>query len=60
MLSIGGRLTEENWSSGILDILSAACDSLSIRFHRQLLKIRREAVKILVEALISSVDWPTF
>jgi hypothetical protein len=50
VLSVGGRLAEQDGSSGVLNIVSTACDGLSIGLHGQLLEVRGKPVEILVEA----------
>lgn len=49
VLGVGGRFTEQDRASGVLDIISAASDCLSIRLHGQLLEVGREPVKVLVK-----------
>jgi hypothetical protein len=51
VLGVGGRLAKENGSGGVLDVVSAACDGLSVRLHGQLLEVSREPVEVLVEAV---------
>lgn len=50
VLGVGCWLSKENWSGGVLDVITAAGDCLAVRLHGQLLEVGREPVKILVEA----------
>ena len=50
VLGVGRGLTEQDGSSGVLDVITAAGDSLAIGLHRQLLEVGREPVEVLVEA----------
>ena len=50
VLGVGGGLAEEDGAGGVLDVVAAAGDGLSVRLHRQLLEVGREAVEVLVEA----------
>lgn len=50
VLSVGGRLAEEDRASGVLDVFTCASNRLPVRLHRELLEIRREAVEILIKS----------
>lgn len=49
VLRIGGRLTEQDGTGGVLDVLTGASDSLAVALHGQLLQVGGEAVQILVK-----------
>jgi hypothetical protein len=49
VLRVGRGLTKQNGSGGVLDVVSAASDGLSVRLHGQLLQVSREPVEVLVE-----------
>jgi len=50
VLGVGGRLAEEDGSSGVLDVVSATGNGLAIRLHGQLLEVSGEPVQVLVES----------
>jgi hypothetical protein len=50
VLGVGGRLAEENGASGVLDVVSAAGNGLTVGLHGQLLEVGGEPVEVLVEA----------
>jgi len=50
VLCVGCRLTEDDGASGVLDVITATGDGLTVGLHEQLLKICRETVEVLVEA----------
>ena len=50
VLSVCGGFTKEDGSGGVFDHLAVTRDALSIRLHRELLKVGREAMKVLVKA----------
>ena len=49
VLRVGGRLTEQDGSSGVLDVFTSAGDGLSVALHGQLLQVGGEAVQVLIE-----------
>lgn len=49
MLGVGGWLTEEDWASGVVDVLAVAGNGLTVGFHGQLLEVSWESVEVLVE-----------
>jgi hypothetical protein len=49
VLCVGGGLAEYDGTSGVLDVVAAAGDGLSVRLHGQLLEVGGEAVQVLVE-----------
>jgi hypothetical protein len=51
VLGVGAGLAEEDGAGGVLDIVSAAGDSLAVGFHGELLKVGGEAVHVLVVAV---------
>jgi len=50
VLGVGAGLAEQDGAGGVLDIVSAAGDSLAVGFHGKLLKVGGEAVHVLVVA----------
>jgi len=50
VLSIGSRLTEQDGTGRVFDVVATAGDCLSVRLHGQLLEVSREPVHVLVEA----------
>ena len=50
VLGVGRGLTEQDGSRGVLDVVAAAGDGLSVRLHGQLLEVGGEPVHVLVEA----------
>jgi hypothetical protein len=50
VLGVSCRLTEDNWPCGVLDVVSATGDCLSVGLHGQLLQVSGEPVEVLVEA----------
>lgn len=51
MLGVGCRFSKENWTGSVLDVLSGAGNRLSVRLHRELLKICGETVKVLIKPI---------
>ena len=49
VLGIGGGLTKEDGSGGVLDILTGAGDGFAVGLHGELLEVGGEAVQVLVE-----------
>lgn len=49
VLSVGCWLSKNDRASGVLDIFSGTGNCLSVGLHRELLEIRGETVKILIE-----------
>ena len=49
VLGVGSRLTEQNGTGSVLDVVTAAGYGLAVRLHRQLLEVSREPVHVLVE-----------
>lgn len=49
VLGIGGRLTEKDGASGVLDVFTGASDGLAVALHGELLQVGRETVEVLVE-----------
>jgi len=49
VLGVGGGLTEQDGTGGVLDVLAGAGDGLAVALHGQLLQVGREAVQVLVE-----------
>jgi hypothetical protein len=49
VLCVGGGLSEEDGTGGVLDVVAATGDGLSVRLHGELLEVSREAVQVLVE-----------
>jgi hypothetical protein len=59
VLGVGAGLAKQDGASSVLDIVSAAGDSLAVGFHGELLKVGGEAVHVLVvtgTALLVIVD----
>lgn len=50
VLGIGGGLSEQNRSGGILYVLAAASNGFTVGLHGQLLEVCWEPVEVLVEA----------
>ena len=50
VLGIGGGFSKEDGAGSVFDHLAVAGDTFTIRFHRELLKVGREAMKVLIKA----------
>lgn len=50
VLGVGGWLTKQDGTSGVLDVVAAAGDGLAVGLHGELLEVGREAVHVLVVA----------
>lgn len=49
VLRVGRGLAEEDWASGVLDVVAGAGDGLAVGLHGELLEVGGEAVEVLVE-----------
>jgi hypothetical protein len=52
VLGVGGRLAEKDGAGCVFYHLAIARYSLSVRFHRELLKVGGESVEVLIEARV--------
>ena len=49
VLCVGGGLTKEDGTGGVLDVVAATGDGLAVGLHGKLLEVSRETVQVLVE-----------
>lgn len=50
VLGIGGGFTKKNGAGGVFDHLAITGDTFTVRLHRELLKVSRETMEVLVKA----------